>query len=419
MPDGVELWLVESMNPDGQAAQDRHNANQVDLNRNFPYKWEPLGVPGDGQYAGTGPASEPETQAMVNFIAQLRPDIAIWYHQDLNVISPGEGRDGRIRADTPSSPDCRWAASPAARTPASRPRGRATSSPPTIRGVHRRARRDAVARGGDDARRGRAHDRRRGLTPRSIRRRSAPSRKPITAPPPSRLRANTVPPWRSATSRTIDRSQPRPRHRPRLVGAMEAFEHERQLVLGNAGAAIGDGDTAVAHADLDRGARRIELGGVVEQARQRALHRRPLGDDERGLGDDHDVAPAAALVAGGDVSRQLGEVERLPGLVDDVADRHGDDLVDQLGELFDLGVDVLDHGLAVGGRQVGVAILTSDRGEATRLGAQAARIPEQLVSDLLSLEHSSNFAAVDSARLFPQYLAAVEHLAHAVDTWRA
>ena len=64
-------------------------------------------------------------------------------------------------------------------------------------------------------------------------------------------------------------------------------------------------------------------------------------------------------------------------------------------------------------------VLTSDRGEATRLGAQAVRIPEQLVSDLLSLEHSSGITAVDSARLFPQYLAAVEHLAHAVDTWRA
>jgi protein MpaA len=97
-PDGVELWLVPSMNPDGQAAQDRHNANQVDLNRNFPYRWGPLGQPGDGQYAGSGPASEPETQAMVNFIAQLRPDIAVWYHQDLYVISPGEGREGRIRA---------------------------------------------------------------------------------------------------------------------------------------------------------------------------------------------------------------------------------------------------------------------------------------------------------------------------------
>ncbi len=97
VPDGVELWLVESMNPDGRAAQDRHNGNEVDLNRNFPYKWGPIGVPGDPQYAGTGPASEPETQAMVNFIAQLQPDIAIWYHQDLYVINPSSGREGAVR----------------------------------------------------------------------------------------------------------------------------------------------------------------------------------------------------------------------------------------------------------------------------------------------------------------------------------
>jgi protein MpaA len=54
-------------------------------------------VPGDSQYAGTGPASEPETQAIVNFVNELQPDITLWYHQDLFVISPGEGRDGRIR----------------------------------------------------------------------------------------------------------------------------------------------------------------------------------------------------------------------------------------------------------------------------------------------------------------------------------
>jgi protein MpaA len=98
VPGGVELWLVESMNPDGQAAVDRHNANHVDLNRNFPFEWGEIGAPGDGQYAGPYPASEPETQAIVNLIAQLRPDIVIWYHQDLFVISPSRGRDGRIRA---------------------------------------------------------------------------------------------------------------------------------------------------------------------------------------------------------------------------------------------------------------------------------------------------------------------------------
>ena len=97
-PDGVELWLVESMNPDGQAAGDRHNAHHVDLNRNFPYNWGPIGQPGVGQYAGPGPASEPETLAVINLIRQLRPDITMWYHQDLFTISPSTGRDGRIRA---------------------------------------------------------------------------------------------------------------------------------------------------------------------------------------------------------------------------------------------------------------------------------------------------------------------------------
>lgn len=97
VPAGVDLWLVESMNPDGQAAQDRHNANQVDLNRNFPAGWGPIGVPGDGQYAGPSEASEPETQAMIAFVDEIRPDLVIWYHQDLFRINPGKGRDGAIR----------------------------------------------------------------------------------------------------------------------------------------------------------------------------------------------------------------------------------------------------------------------------------------------------------------------------------
>ena len=98
IPEDIELWIVDSMNPDGVAAQDRHNANDVDLNRNFPYRWGPIGVPGDSQYAGPGPASEPETQAVINLMQQLQPDITIWYHQDLFVINPSSGREGRIRA---------------------------------------------------------------------------------------------------------------------------------------------------------------------------------------------------------------------------------------------------------------------------------------------------------------------------------
>ena len=98
VPAGVDLWLVESMNPDGEAAQRRTNANLVDLNRNFPHQWAPLGVPGDSQYGGTGPASEPETQAIVDLVTAIQPELGLWYHQDLFRLSPGEGFEGELKA---------------------------------------------------------------------------------------------------------------------------------------------------------------------------------------------------------------------------------------------------------------------------------------------------------------------------------
>lgn len=98
LPDGVDLWLVPAMNPDGVARQQRQNAHRVDLNRNFPSSWAPLGDPGDWEYAGPSAASEPETRAMVDLIDDVRPELALWYHQDLDRISPGTGRAGAVRA---------------------------------------------------------------------------------------------------------------------------------------------------------------------------------------------------------------------------------------------------------------------------------------------------------------------------------
>jgi protein MpaA len=98
VPAGVELWLVESVNPDGQAADRRGNDHLVDLNRNFPHDWTPIASPGEWEYSGTGPASEPETQAMVAFFERVQPRLTIWYHQDLNRLSPAKGFDGQLRA---------------------------------------------------------------------------------------------------------------------------------------------------------------------------------------------------------------------------------------------------------------------------------------------------------------------------------
>jgi hypothetical protein len=69
------------------------------------------------------------------------------------------------------------------------------------------------------------------------------------------------------------------------------------------------------------------------------------------------------------------------------------------------------------GRLTGVQ--TADRMEATRQGARAAGLSSDTVDAILALESPSALPASDPARLFPDYLAAVERLAAAVDQWRA
>ena len=98
VPKGIDLWIVPTMNPDGTALDQRGNANQVDLNRNFPYNWAKMGKPGYWQFAGKSKASEPETKAVVAFMREIKPALGIWYHQDLNIISPGTGLEGTMRS---------------------------------------------------------------------------------------------------------------------------------------------------------------------------------------------------------------------------------------------------------------------------------------------------------------------------------
>ena len=93
-PRGVQLWLIDELNPDGAAAGTRQNAHGVDLNRNFPYRWKAMGGPSSTYYSGPRPLSEPESTAAAAFIKRIKPRVTIWYHQHLRLVT----RTGRLSA---------------------------------------------------------------------------------------------------------------------------------------------------------------------------------------------------------------------------------------------------------------------------------------------------------------------------------
>lgn len=90
VPDGVELWIIDSVNPDGVAAVTRGNANGVDLNRNADGgSWDSVGE-GTDRYSGPFAASEPETQAVQAFLDEVRPQFSVWWHQVGNHVDDND-----------------------------------------------------------------------------------------------------------------------------------------------------------------------------------------------------------------------------------------------------------------------------------------------------------------------------------------
>ena len=85
-PANLDLWIIPDLNPDGVAAGTRQNAHGVDLNRNFPAMWQPIGRPGSTYYSGTRPFSEPETRAARDLIRRIHPQATVWFHQHLDLV---------------------------------------------------------------------------------------------------------------------------------------------------------------------------------------------------------------------------------------------------------------------------------------------------------------------------------------------
>ncbi len=105
----TEIWVIPVANPDGYEYTFTHErlwrknlrdndgdgeitlADGVDLNRNFAAHWGldnegSSGIPSDGTYRGTAPHSEPETQALVDFMRKKKFKFAISYHTYGNLI---------------------------------------------------------------------------------------------------------------------------------------------------------------------------------------------------------------------------------------------------------------------------------------------------------------------------------------------
>ena len=80
------VLFIPTLNPDGKQLKTRTNSNKVDLNRNFPTKnWELTQK--DNYFGGEKPASEKETQFLINVIEKYQPKSIITLHTPYKIVN--------------------------------------------------------------------------------------------------------------------------------------------------------------------------------------------------------------------------------------------------------------------------------------------------------------------------------------------
>lgn len=89
------IVVIPVLNPDGLAVAGRRNDNGVDLNRNFSSNWK------DGYGYGSGPFSEPESQALRDFSLEQNFHLSITFHSGAVLVNipfdySSESEDGVV-----------------------------------------------------------------------------------------------------------------------------------------------------------------------------------------------------------------------------------------------------------------------------------------------------------------------------------
>lgn len=98
IPSHRSITIIPILNPDGYAANTRTNANNVDLNRNFPSNnWKQSVVMPDKSTnpngGGNAPLSEPESRALASYTSSQNPRLVLTYHATGGVVIPNDAGD--------------------------------------------------------------------------------------------------------------------------------------------------------------------------------------------------------------------------------------------------------------------------------------------------------------------------------------